>query len=40
VRDINIHIVMPPGALVPAKTRMFVDELSRALQNEEAWANR
>jgi len=39
VRDINIHIVMPPGALVPAKTRMFVDELSQALRNEGLWAN-
>lgn len=38
VRDVNIYIVMPPGALVPAKTRVFVDELSRALQNEAAWA--
>jgi DNA-binding transcriptional LysR family regulator len=40
VRDINIYIVMPPGALVPAKTRMLVDELSQALRNEEAWVKR
>lgn len=32
----GIYIVLPPGRLVPAKTRVFVDEMAGALQN--AWA--
>jgi DNA-binding transcriptional LysR family regulator len=32
-REVNIYILMPPGALVPAKTRVFVDEISRTLHS-------
>jgi len=31
-RDISIHAVMPPGALIPQKTRVFVDEITAALR--------
>jgi hypothetical protein len=40
VRDIGVHAVMPPGALVPAKTRVFVDEISQALRAAEIWWDR
>jgi DNA-binding transcriptional LysR family regulator len=36
VRDIGINAVMPPGALIPAKTRVFVDEIARALSTANA----
>ena len=32
VRDIEVHAVMPPGAMVPAKTRAFIDEMVDAFQ--------
>lgn len=31
VRALDVHVVMPPGALVPGKTRAFVDEIVAAL---------
>jgi DNA-binding transcriptional LysR family regulator len=33
IREVEVHAVLPPGALVPAKTRAFVDELVRALRH-------
>lgn len=36
VRDIGINAVMPPGALIPAKTRVFVDEIAKALRPSDA----
>jgi DNA-binding transcriptional LysR family regulator len=32
VREVEVHAVMPPGAMVPAKTRAFVDEMVHALR--------
>jgi DNA-binding transcriptional LysR family regulator len=40
VRDIGVYAIMPPGALVPAKTRVFVDEISQALRAAEIWWHR
>ncbi|MBV8049475.1 MAG: LysR family transcriptional regulator [Paludibacterium sp.] len=34
IRNIGIHAVMPPGALIPAKTRVFVDEIAASLQTK------
>jgi DNA-binding transcriptional LysR family regulator len=28
----GIYAVMPPGRLVPTKTRVFVDQITRAIQ--------
>jgi DNA-binding transcriptional LysR family regulator len=36
VREVEVHAVMPPGAMVPAKTRAFVDELLAALRPASA----
>lgn len=30
-RDVGIHALMPPGSLIPAKSRILVDELVKAL---------
>ncbi|RKG98313.1 LysR family transcriptional regulator [Corallococcus carmarthensis] len=40
VREISVHAVMPPGALVPAKTRVFVDEIGEALRPAMSAASR
>jgi DNA-binding transcriptional LysR family regulator len=32
VRDVSVHAVMPPGSLIPAKTRVFVDRITEALR--------
>lgn len=34
IREISINAVMPPGNLIPAKTRVFVDELSKWVRNK------
>jgi len=34
VREIAIHALMPPGSLIPAKTRILVDALKDAFQSE------
>jgi DNA-binding transcriptional LysR family regulator len=34
VQDILIHVLMPPGGMVPAKTRIFVDQLSKTFGSE------
>ena len=39
-RHRGLHAVMPPGALVPAKTRVFVDEISQALAPPRSGGNR
>ena len=31
VREVDVHAVMPPGKMVPAKTRAFVDKMLEAL---------
>lgn len=37
IREIGFHAVMPPGTLVPAKTRLFVDEVTRWLHDGDVW---
>jgi DNA-binding transcriptional LysR family regulator len=37
VRLIGVHAVMPPGVLVPAKTRAFVDEMVEGLRTAKIW---
>ncbi|WP_430252424.1 LysR family transcriptional regulator [Neorhizobium sp. DAR64860/K0K1] len=37
IREINIFAVMPPGTLMPAKTRLFVDETAKWLRNGDVW---
>lgn len=32
IREVEVHALMPPGSLIPAKTRVFVDELVNALK--------
>lgn len=34
IRDIDVHALMPPGALIPAKTRIFVDALRDNFSHE------
>jgi len=34
VRDIIVHALMPPGALIPVKTRIFVDELIKTFRRQ------
>lgn len=40
VRHIGVHAVMPPGALIPAKTRVFVDEMVEGLRTANIWLDR
>ncbi|MGV1867321.1 MULTISPECIES: LysR substrate-binding domain-containing protein [unclassified Rhizobium] len=35
VREVNIYAVMPPGSLIPAKTRIFVDEMTDWLHQND-----
>ena len=32
--DRGVYVAMPPGRLVPNKTRLFVDEVTRAIQEQ------
>jgi DNA-binding transcriptional LysR family regulator len=32
VREVDVQVVMPPGALIPGKTRAFVDEMAAAFR--------
>lgn len=36
---VSVYTLMPPGLLVPAKTRVFTDMISLALDNSEIWSD-
>ncbi|ANP84538.1 LysR family transcriptional regulator [Rhizobium leguminosarum] len=40
VREIGVYAVMPPGTLVPAKTRVFLDTIVEAMRTTRIWWDR
>ena len=37
--EVTVYALMPPGALMPVKTRVFIDSISAGLASSAAWTS-
>ena len=40
IHDVPVQAVMPPGSLVPAKVRAFLDEVIRSMRADDIWQSK